>query len=164
VKREFVVTVTPANSIPPSPAVALSTPTAIVFEKAPRWAPELQRQFLDEEVRVIACRSVRDVVERAARVARGVILLDATAATAECLQFLREELSDPEALAVVIVGSKAVARLEWSFRELGAAAFFSKRIPGHEMAALCRRLWGRQNASRAERLTMSHSHQGPSHL
>ena len=151
------MTVTPAGSF------SQSTPTAIVFEKAPRWAPELQRQFLDEEVRVIACRSLRDVIERAARVGRGVILLDASAAAADCLQFLREELSDPEALAVVIVANKAIAPLEWSFRELRAAAFFSRKIPGHEMAALCRRLWGRQNGLRAERLTTSHSHQGPSH-
>jgi hypothetical protein len=151
------VTVTPAGSVSPL------TPTAIVFEKEPRWAPELQRQFLDEEVRVIACRSVRGVVERSASVARGVVLLDASTATAECLQLLREELSDPEALAVVIVGNKAIAPLEWLFRELGAAAVFAKRIPGHEMASLCRRLWSRQNASRAERLTMSHPYQGTSH-
>jgi hypothetical protein len=44
-------------------------------------------------------------------------------------------------LPVVIVGSKRIADLEWTFREVGAAAFFVTRIPGHEMASLCRKLW-----------------------
>ena len=59
-------------------------------------------------------------------------------APAECLQFLRRAMADPQALPVLIVGTKRIAHLEWSFRELGAAAFFAKRIPGHEMASLCR--------------------------
>jgi DNA-binding NtrC family response regulator len=139
-----------------------TTPTAIVFEKQPRWAPELQRQFLTEDVRVIACRSVRDVEERLAGVAHGVVLLDASTAPADCLQFLRREMSDPEALPVVIVGTKRAAHLEWSFRELGAAAFVPQKIPGHEMASLCRRQWNRRSASRSERPISSHPHQGSS--
>jgi len=139
-----------------------TTPTAIVFEKQPRWAPELQRQFLTEDVRVVACRSVKDVEERAAGVARGVVLFDASTAPAECLQFLRREMADPQALPVLIVGSKRIAQLEWSFRELGSVAFFAKRIPGHEMASLCRRQWSRQRASRTERFVSSHQHQGSS--
>jgi DNA-binding NtrC family response regulator len=156
IEREFRVFATSAAS------AQQTTPTAIVFEKQPRWAPELQRQFLTEDVRVIACRSVRDVEERAAGVARGVILLDASMAPAECLQFLRRAMADPQALPVLIVGTKRIAHLEWSFRELGAAAFFAKRIPGHEMASLCRRQWSRQSASRSERFASSHQHQGSS--
>jgi DNA-binding NtrC family response regulator len=140
-----------------------TAPTAIVLEKQPRWAPELQRQFLTEEVRVIACRSVRDVEDRSVGVTRGVVLLDASAATAECLQFLRREMSDPEALPVVILGTKRIAHLEWSFRELGAAAFLSKRIPGHEMASLCRRQWTSRSGPRSERSASSHQTQGSSH-
>jgi DNA-binding NtrC family response regulator len=140
-----------------------TTPTAIVFEKQPRWAPELQRQFLTEDVRVIACRSVRDVEERLAGVARGVVLLDASTAPADCLQFLRREMADPQSLPVLIVGTKRIAHLEWSFRELGAAAFFSKRIPGHEMASLCRRQWSNQNASCTQRPATSHHQRGSGH-
>ncbi len=140
-----------------------TTPTAIVLEKQPRWAPELQRQFLTEDVRVIACRSVRDVEDRLAGVARGVVLLDASTAPAECLQFLRREMADPEALPVLIVGTKRIAHLEWSFRELGAAAFFSERIPGHEMASLCRRQLSSQSTSRSERPAPSHHQRGSSH-
>jgi DNA-binding response OmpR family regulator len=123
----------------PSPTAT----TAVVFEKQPRWAPELQRQFAGDEVRVVACRSLKDVEERCARVSRGVVLLDAAAATADCLQFLRRGMADPHALPVVIVGSKWITDLEWAFREVGAAAFFINRIPGHEMASLCRNLMGR---------------------
>jgi DNA-binding NtrC family response regulator len=140
-----------------------TTPTAIVFEKQPRWAPELQRQFLKEDVRVIACRSVRDAEERSAGVDRGVVLLDASVATAECLQFLRRGMTDPEALPVLIVGSTQTARLEWAFRELGAAAFFSKRIPGHEMASLCRRQWKDRNARTSERSAPGNQKQRSSH-
>ncbi len=126
-----------------SPSFAsLDRPTVVVFEKQPRWAPELERQFLAEEVRVVACRSVKDAAERAAGVARGVLLLDAAVAPADCLQYLRHALSDPRTLPVLIVGTPAIAPLEWSFRELGARAFFVKKIPGHEMASLCRRQWG----------------------
>ena len=50
--------------------------TAVVFEKRPRWGPELERQFKNEDVRVVECRSLADVAERTADVARGVILLD----------------------------------------------------------------------------------------
>ncbi len=124
------------------PAFRLATATtAIVFEKQPRWAPELQRQFAGEEVRVVACRSLKDVEERCAGVSHGVVLLDAAAATAECLQFLRRRMANPDAVPVVIVGSRRIAGLEWAFREVGAVAFFIDRIPGHEMASVCRKLW-----------------------
>jgi DNA-binding response OmpR family regulator len=140
----------PGSTDPPD-TFAATAPTAIVFEKKPRWAPELQRQFSTEKVRVVACRSVRDVEERLAGVSYGAVLLDASVATADCLQFLRRGLSDPAALPVVIVGSERVADLEWLFLELGAVVFFSKKTPGHEMAALCRRQWSVRGPSRFER-------------
>lgn len=128
----------PANFLAFPPATAT---TVIVFEKQPRWAPELQRQFAGDEVRVVACRSLKDVEERCAGLSLGAVLLDAAAATADCLQFLRRGMADPNALPVVIVGSKRIADLEWAFREVGAAAFFVNKIPGHEMASVCRKLW-----------------------
>ena len=128
-----------------------TTPAVIVFEKRPRWAPELQRQFLTEDVPVIACRSVRDVEERAASVARGLVLLDASPAPADCLQFLKRGLLDPYVLPVIIVASKALAVREWLFRELGAIAFFSGTISGHEMASLCRKQWALSKAGGVDR-------------
>jgi DNA-binding NtrC family response regulator len=148
-KKESTV---PANSAALVPA---TTPIVVVLEKQPRWAPELQRQFLGEKVRVVACRSVRDVEERLTDVERGVVVLDASAEAADCLQFLKREMSDPNGLSIVIVGTKQLAHLEWSFRELGAVAFFSRKIPGHEMASLCRRQWSTHSASQSEQSTSS---------
>ncbi len=139
-----------------SPLFASSDrPTVVIFEKQPRWAPELERQFLAEEVRVVACRSVKDAAERAAGVSQGALLLDAAVAPADCLQYLRHALSDPRTLPVLIVGAPAIAPLEWTFRELGARAFFVKKIPGHEMASLCRRQWGGRIAAPSEKTPSS---------
>jgi len=110
-----------------------------VFEKRPRWAPELERQFANESVRIVACRSLHDVADRSADVERGVIVLDLAAETAECLRFLGGRVGDAAALPVFVVGSDRTAALEWTVRELGATAFFPRTIPGHEMADLCRR-------------------------
>ncbi len=120
------------------------TAIAIVFEKRPRWGPELERQFESEDVRVVECRSLSDVAERSAGVARGVIVLDFAAAAAECLRFLGRWLGDGATLPVFIVGSNRTAALEWPVRDLGATAFFRKTIPGHEMADLCRRQWAKR--------------------
>lgn len=120
-------------------AIEASPATAVVFEKRPRWGPELQRQFADQNVRVVECRSLADVAERTADIHRGVVLLDLAFKTAECLKFLGRRLNDGAALPVFVVGSNRLAGLEWSVRDLGAAAFFVHTIPGHQMAELCRR-------------------------
>jgi DNA-binding NtrC family response regulator len=122
-----------------APAVEATPATAVVFEQRPRWGPELQRQFANEGVRVIECRSLADVAERTKEVRRGVILLDLVFKTAECLRFLGRRLNDGTALPVFVVGSNRLADLEWSVRDLGATAFFAHTIPGHQMADLCRR-------------------------
>jgi DNA-binding response OmpR family regulator len=122
---------------PPSREAA----AAIVFEKRPRWGPELERQFQNENVRVVECRSISDVAQRSALVSRGVVLLDLGFRTSECLRFLASRAGDGAALPVFIIGSNQTAALEWPVRDLGAAAFFAKTIPGHEMAELCRRHW-----------------------
>jgi DNA-binding NtrC family response regulator len=115
--------------------------TAVVFEERPRWGPELERQFANEDVCVVECRSLSDVAERSADVARGVIVLDIAFQTAECLRFLGRRLGSGAGLPVFIVGSEQTSALEWPVRDLGATAFFAKTIPGHEMAHLCRRQW-----------------------
>jgi hypothetical protein len=104
----------------------------------------LERQFANEGVRVVACRSLRDVADRSVDLARGVIVLDLATDTAECLRFLGGRLGDAKALPVFVVGSNRTAALEWAVRELGANAFFPGTIPGHEMADLCRRQWDRR--------------------
>jgi DNA-binding response OmpR family regulator len=127
----------PTNS---NPAADQTSPaTAVVFEKRPRWGPELERQFESEGIRVIECRSLADVTDRSANIRRGVILLDLAFKPADCLKYLGRRLNDGSALPVFVVGSNRLAGLEWSVRDLGATAFFAKTIPGHQMADLCRR-------------------------
>jgi DNA-binding NtrC family response regulator len=115
--------------------------TAVVFEKRPRWGPELERQFKNEDVRVVECRSLADVVERSADVAQGVILLELAFRPSECLRFLARRVGEEGSLPIIVIGSQGTASLEWPLRDLGAIAFFAKSIPGHEMADLCRRQW-----------------------
>jgi hypothetical protein len=115
--------------------------TAAVFEKRPRWGPELERQFKNEDVRVVECRSLADVVERTADVARGVILLELAFRPSECLRFLARRIGHEGTLPIIVIGSEGTAGLEWPVRDLGAIAFFAKSSPGHEMAELCRRQW-----------------------
>jgi DNA-binding NtrC family response regulator len=119
-----------------------------VFEQRPRWGPELERQFAEENVRVFQCRSLADVVERSTRVSQGVILLDLSFETAECLRFLGRRMGEAAALPVFVVCSDEFAALEWSVRDLGVMGFFAKTIPGHELARLCRRQWAPGNALR----------------
>ncbi len=116
-------------------------PTAFVFERQPRWAPELERQFIAEDVRVVACRSLRDLTERSQGVSRGVMVLDLAAETIGCLRFLGLRAADPAAVPTFVVGGGPTAHLEWVVRELGATLFFATIIPGHALAALCRRQW-----------------------
>jgi hypothetical protein len=115
--------------------------TAIVFEKRPRWGPELARQFANENVRVVECRSLSDVIERSANAGRGVILMDLLFKPVECLRFLSRRLGDGFSLPIFVIGSEWTSVLEWPVRDLGAIAFFARAIPGHEMADLCRRQW-----------------------
>jgi hypothetical protein len=125
-----------------APAGDTAPATAVVFEKRPRWGPELERQFGHEGIRVVECRSLADVAERSTGIERGVVLLELAFKTAECLRFLGRRLNDGAALPVFVVGSSQLAGLEWSVRDLGATAFFAKSIPGHQMADLCRRQFG----------------------
>lgn len=114
-------------------------PAVLVFEKRPRWTPELRRQFADENVRVRGCRSTRDVEALLCELPVCVVVFDFDAAPADALQFLGRMMDSPSPAPIVVVGSKHSAGLEWSIRELGAAAFLRECYSGSELAQLCRR-------------------------
>lgn len=111
-------------------------PTVVVFERRPRWAPELQRQFLDEDVHVRACRAVADIPPLLDRSSRNVLLLDLEADPLGCLGFLRQAARCTE--AVVVVGSQATRKLEWAAREQGAGEFLPESTSGEALSKLCR--------------------------
>lgn len=139
----------------------MSTFTVIVFEKRPRWAPELQRQFDDEDVRVRACNSTVDLermqvgtddVYAGARAGApsGVCVgvLDFDAAPAECLQYLGRRIGRRLDCPSIVIGSPRTVALEWSVRELGAVEFVVDAISGERLARLCRRQWSQLQEKR----------------
>jgi DNA-binding NtrC family response regulator len=119
---------------------AAAEATIVVFEKRPRWAPELERQFLDQGVRVRACRMTADILPRLAR-SRSVAVLDLEAGAADCLQFLGRVVGRTPFVPAIVIGSARTAELEWPTRELGAVDFVFDSVSGEELAALCRRQW-----------------------
>ena len=119
------------------------TQRVIVFETAPYWAPELERQFLSEPVAVRACRSIRDLEALVRQEPAAGVLLDLAADAGGCLRWLgRREQQSPGPPATV-VASADHSRLEWYVRELGAVAFVSEFIGGRRMAAVFRKQWER---------------------
>ena len=112
-----------------------------VFEKRPRWTPALQRQFLDEEVRVRRFVRIAELRREAIGSARGVVLLELAAGAADCLQFLGRVLGQPGFPPVLVIGSDRTAELEWPIREFGATAFLDESIPRSHLARLIRRQW-----------------------
>lgn len=112
----------------------------VVFELRSRWAPELQRQFAGEEVRIRACRSLRDLDGLLADSPGSIAILDLLAGPAVCLQFLARHGGHSPQTPIVVVGSCHTAELEWPIRELGATEFLPAPT-GERLAAVCRRQW-----------------------
>lgn len=112
-------------------------PTIVVFENAPRWAPEMERRFHDDHhVVVRACRRIRDVSRLVPVDDPAVVLFDVPSEPAACLDLL-PQLTTP----VVAMVDDATADLEWSLRELGATSILHEFTPGHVLADVCRRCW-----------------------
>ena len=64
------------------------TPTLLVFERRPRWVPELERQFQNQNVQVRGCRSLKDVLNRFATSPEAIVILDLEADCEGCLRGL----------------------------------------------------------------------------
>lgn len=123
------------------PTKSVSDRTVIVYERRPRWAPELQRQFAREDVQVRSCRSTADLTAAAESIAGGLIVLDLDASPGDCLQFLGRHTGRSSGEAVIAVGSKHTAELEWPLRELGAVEVLFDSATGENLARVCRRQW-----------------------
>jgi hypothetical protein len=114
----------------------------IVLEKQARWAPELQRQFLDQTVAVRACRDVTSMRERVAAAQSSekdcVAVLDPVGWPGECLPVISWLRSLK--IHVAVVGYPGIELLEPSLRELGVTNLVLPPIAGHELGDACRRL------------------------
>ncbi|MCA9073764.1 MAG: hypothetical protein KDA93_01935 [Planctomycetaceae bacterium] len=117
----------------------------IVFESQPFWEPELQRQFLDEDVIVGACRSVKDLESRLARQSYDVCVADLTADVTGLLRWLGVRLDQSGIVPVIVVAREEQQSLEWHVRELGAASFTNEYVTGKQLAAMCRKQWNHQS-------------------
>lgn len=115
------------------------TPTILIFERRPRWVPELERQFFGQEVRIRGCATLQDLDTRLTFNPRGLCILDFDAAPGECLQFLGRWMVRAPSPKIIVVATRAFRQLEWPVREMGVITFLEEPIPGDEMAAWCRR-------------------------
>ncbi len=110
-----------------------------VFERRPRWGPELQRQFLgDRTIQVVNCGLIRDMcpTDPGHRVA---LLLDMRHAQADVLQLLGNLQRHRTAAVVIVMIGTDDSELEWTIRELGAGDVVVGEVDGASLARLCRR-------------------------
>jgi len=117
----------------------MQTLVIIVFEKQPRWTPELQRQFASEAVDVVGCSTSGDFERRCVNSSVGVV--DVDAAPQDCLQLLGRLARTGEFPPIIAIGSEQTAALEWPLREFGVLEFAVDRPTGDHLARLCSRQW-----------------------
>ncbi len=123
----------------------------VVFEKRPRWEPELQRQFEGEPVHVRGSRSISDIASATAPETAGIAVLDFASAPADCLQFLESRIDQSSAdRPVIVIGSRESLGMEWNIRDLGVLEFLTDESCGADLARLCRRHWKLANSSGME--------------
>jgi hypothetical protein len=112
----------------------------LVFELRPHRVPELAWQFQPGNVRVRGFESLAALTAGAVNAAGAVAVLELEAAPADCLRWLADQMTRPDRLATVVIGTRRTAELEPIVRELGATEFVSDTIGGEPLARICRRL------------------------
>lgn len=116
--------------------------TIHVFEKTPKWVPELQRQFYsDDEVQVRTISSLAHAEDSLGRAANPILIVQLDVAPADCLRLLARLSNRSKHIPAIVLSSAEMVALEWPVRELGAVEFRSGFVPGFEIADLCRRQW-----------------------
>ena len=113
-----------------------SARTIVVFESRPRWEPELQRQFLDDPVRVRGCRTWSELSSQVA----DVIVIELPSDAAGCLQWLGTFMARPRMTPVIVICSMDSADLEWPLRDAGVREVIVGELDGERLARSCRRL------------------------
>lgn len=111
-----------------------------VFEKRPRWEPELKRQLPEYRREVRACRTISQLQSLVREQPHCLLILNLDGAAAECLRVLSLLVEQRLACRAIVVGEPGLAELEWPARELGALDFLPGTVGGPALARLCRRL------------------------
>lgn len=128
---------TPSNGAVRETAVSNSARTILVFESRPRWEPELQRQFLDEPVRVRGCHAWNELSKQMA----DVVVIELPSDAASCLHWLATLVGRPRITPVIVLCPIESADLEWPLRDAGVREVVVGEFDGERLARSCRRLW-----------------------
>ena len=120
----------------------------VVLESRSRWEPELQRQFVNEPVRVRGCRTIKELssltlpsmIASNAEIA-DVVVLQISENAAAGLQWLTSLATQPQAPSVIILCSSESAELEWTLRDAGAREVLIDENSGERLARCCRGIW-----------------------
>lgn len=111
----------------------------VVLEPKPHWTPELQRQFLEDDVHVQQCTQAADVIQRLRRDMVTVVVLPFDGQEASCMQLLAVLFEWQSVLSSIVIGSPKTMELEAPVKELGATLFLADRPSGHQLHRSCRR-------------------------
>jgi hypothetical protein len=127
--------------------VSSSPRTIVVFEAQHRWEPELQRQFIDEPVRVRGCRMWSDLLAMTLNSTKpslpDVIVIELPEDATPCLQWLGQVSLHwrPQVPPVILICRPDAAELEWTLRDIGVREVFVGALGGEQLARCCRRMW-----------------------
>ncbi len=128
--------------------------TVVVLESRPRWEPELQRQFVDDRVRVRGCRTVNELAalvfwsvptestDSASTVKiADTVVMQISENAAACLQWITGLAARPQVPAVIALCSTESSELEWTLREAGVREVLIDEHSGERLARCCRHCW-----------------------
>lgn len=125
--------------------------TIVVFEAAPRWAPELQRQLPADRVTVRLRTRGSETVAALAEPLVKLLVVDLQQNEAAVLQLLgrrwRGTLRDIPCLAIAPRRDRG---LEWTLRELGVDEYYEQPVRVDRLVRqICRIYLNAESASRA---------------
>lgn len=122
--------------------MTIPTRGLLVFERTPFWGPELKRQFSDQQVLVVECRSVQDLSPRMGEFSECLVVLTLDAAVTDCLTWIGRQGQSDQRFPIIVIASSEYAELEWTIRESGVVAFLHDETCGRDLATICGRLIG----------------------
>lgn len=114
-------------------------PQLLIYEKAPRWGPELKRQFLGSGVTSRVAHSLAEISRRIAAGPECLLVMDLRAGAGDCLRFVAQTQQSALPVRTLLICSPQTRELEWVARELGADHFVEEDLGGYGLAHLCRR-------------------------
>ncbi len=112
-------------------------PHLLIYEKTPRWGPELKRHFLGSGVISRAARSISEIGRLLTAGRECLLVMDLQAGAGDCLRFVAQAQQTRLCVRTLLIGSAQTRELEWVARELGADHFVEEKIGGSGLAHLC---------------------------